>query len=94
MGLDPDLNKINIFWKLVINIEFNKAIIDATMIYVLHTNQSSFYDVWEFLVGNHFRRLLIIYQGMPYNCCAKRGDIGNTSLYYAKTFLRLIPVMH
>jgi orotidine-5'-phosphate decarboxylase len=90
VGLDTDLSKIPpqlldtedpIF-------EFNKAIIDATKDFaVAYKPNIAFYECygpkgWESL------QKTIDY--IPENCFtiadAKRGDIGNTSSYYAKTF--------
>ncbi len=94
VGLDTDLTKIPphlldcedpIF-------EFNKAIIDATKDYaVAYKPNIAFYECygpkgWESL------RKTIDY--IPDNILtiadAKRGDIGNTSTYYAKTFFEYL----
>ena len=90
VGLDPDLNKIPAHLHHLEDpvFEFNKAIIDATKQYtVAYKPNIAFYELlgpsgWESL------RKTIDY--IPSNILtiadAKRGDIGNTSTYYAKTF--------
>jgi orotidine-5'-phosphate decarboxylase len=94
VGLDPDLSKIpQHLLELEDPIfEFNKAIIDATKDYaVAFKPNTAFYEChgskgWESLAKT------IDY--IPSNCFiiadAKRGDIGNTSNYYAKTFFETI----
>jgi orotidine-5'-phosphate decarboxylase len=85
VGLDTDPAKIPAGVSML---EFNKAIIDATKPYcVAYKPNIAFYEClgaegWEILeetvkyIGNdHFTI-----------ADAKRGDIGNTSTYYAKTF--------
>lgn len=85
VGLDTDPAKIPAGVSML---EFNKAIIDATRPYcVAYKPNIAFYEClgaegWEILdetvkyIGNdHFTI-----------ADAKRGDIGNTSTYYAKTF--------
>lgn len=90
VGLDTDLDKIPSHLLSTEDpvFEFNKAIIDATKDYaVAYKPNIAFYEClgpkgWESL------KKTIDY--IPENCFviadAKRGDIGNTSLYYAKTF--------
>jgi len=85
VGLDTDVDKIPAGMSML---EFNKAIIDATRdISVAYKPNIAFYEClgkegWDVLeqtlahIGNdHFTI-----------ADAKRGDIGNTSGYYAKTF--------
>lgn len=94
VGLDTDLDKIP---KHLLKEEdpifaFNKAIIDATKDFcVAYKPNSAFYEClgpkgWESL------KKTIDY--IPKNCLtiadAKRGDIGNTSKYYAKTFFEYL----
>lgn len=94
VGLDPDLDKLP---SHLLNyedpiFEFNKAIIDSTKDYcVAYKPNIAFYEVlgpkgWESL------KKTIDY--IPNNCFiiadAKRGDIGNTSNYYAKTFFEYL----
>lgn len=93
IGLDTDINKIpQHLLKLDDPIfEFNKQIIDATHdLVVAYKPNIAFYEVmgpkgWESLqktvdhIRNTTKEILIIAD-------AKRGDIGNTSAMYAKTF--------
>ncbi len=93
IGLDSDLDKIP---KTLVSandpiFEFNKAIIDATNKYAIaYKPNLAFYECngisgWISLektidyVRNNYPKLLLIAD-------AKRGDIGNTSKMYAKTF--------
>ncbi|MFA7272544.1 MAG: orotidine-5'-phosphate decarboxylase [Crocinitomicaceae bacterium] len=90
IGLDTDLEKIPAqFLEMEDPIfEFNKAIIDATKDYcVAYKPNIAFYEChgtkgWESLR----KTLEYIPQNIFTIADAKRGDIGNTSLYYAKTF--------
>lgn len=94
VGLDTDLSKIPAFLLETEDpiFEFNKAIIDATKDFtVAYKPNIAFYEClgpqgWESL------RKTIDY--IPQNCFviadAKRGDIGNTSSYYAKTFFEYL----
>lgn len=94
VGLDPDLSKIppHLLETEDPIFEFNKAIIDATKDYtVAYKPNTAFYEChgskgWDALAKT------IAY--IPSNCFviadAKRGDIGNTSNYYAKTFFETI----
>lgn len=95
VGLDPDLNKIP---KHLLEEEdpifaFNKAIIDATSDYcVAYKPNTAFYECYG-VKGWESLEKTINY--IPKNCFiiadAKRGDIGNTSTYYAKTFFETLP---
>ncbi len=95
VGLDPDLNKIP---KHLLKEEdpifaFNKAIIDATSDYcVAYKPNTAFYECYG-VKGWESLEKTINY--IPKNCFiiadAKRGDIGNTSTYYAKTFFETLP---
>jgi orotidine-5'-phosphate decarboxylase len=90
VGLDTDLSKIPphllecedpIF-------EFNKAIIDATKDFtVAYKPNIAFYECYGPKGWESLRKTL---EYIPKNIFtiadAKRGDIGNTSTYYAKTF--------
>ena len=90
VGLDTDLDKIPAHLLQTEDpvFEFNKAIIDATNdLCVAYKPNIAFYEAlgpkgWESL------KKTIDY--IPSHCMtiadAKRGDIGNTSTYYAKTF--------
>ena len=93
MGLDTDPKKMP---QCVFDLhdpvfEFNKAIIDATAPYcVAYKPNLAFYEAYglkgmesfvktiNYLKGNHPHHLII--------ADAKRGDIGNTSQLYARTF--------
>jgi len=90
VGLDPDLNKLP---KHLLEtddpvFEFNKAIIDATKEYcVAYKPNLAFYECLGIKGWKSFQKTV---EYIPEDCLiiadAKRGDIGNTSLYYAKTF--------
>lgn len=90
VGLDTDINLIPEFlfdFKDPV-FEFNRQIIDATHdLCVAYKPNSAFYESrgikgWESLIKT--------WQYLPKDCLsiidAKRGDIGNTSLMYAKAF--------
>lgn len=85
VGLDSDPSKIPAGISLI---DFNKAIIDATRDYcVAYKPNLAFYEClgkegWEILEET------VKYIGHDHFTIAdaKRGDIGNTSSYYAKTF--------
>lgn len=94
VGLDTDLDKIPAHLLQTEDpiFEFNKAIIDATKdLCVAYKPNVAFYEAlgpkgWESL------KKTIDY--IPSHCMtiadAKRGDIGNTSSYYAKTFFEYL----
>lgn len=90
IGLDTDLSKIPAHFLDMDDpiFEFNKAIIDATKDYcVAYKPNIAFYECygpkgWESLQ----KTLDYIPKDIFTIADAKRGDIGNTSLYYAKTF--------
>ncbi len=90
VGLDTDIDKIpaHLLESEDPIFEFNKAIIDATKEYcVAYKPNIAFYEChgpkgWESL-----RKTLEYIPKTHFTIAdAKRGDIGNTSLYYAKTF--------
>ncbi len=90
VGLDADLTKIpSHLLELEDPIfEFNKAIIEATSdLAVAYKPNIAFYECLGEKGWISLRKTLEI---IPENCFtiadAKRGDIGNTSRYYAKTF--------
>ncbi|MCO5259095.1 MAG: orotidine-5'-phosphate decarboxylase [Crocinitomicaceae bacterium] len=90
VGLDTDLSKIpsHLLDTEDPIFEFNKAIIDATKDYcVAYKPNNAFYECYG-VKGWESLKKTIDY--IPNNCFiiadAKRGDIGNTSGYYAKTF--------
>ena len=90
VGLDPDMTKIP---KHLLDFEdpiyeFNKGIIDATKDFaVAYKPNIAFY---ECLGSKGWDTLQKTEAYIPDNCFkiadAKRGDIGNTSKYYAKAF--------
>ncbi len=90
IGLDTDLTKIPAHFLEMEDpiFEFNKAIIDATKdLCVAYKPNIAFYEChgvkgWESLQ----KTLEYIPQDIFTIADAKRGDIGNTSLYYAQTF--------
>lgn len=94
VGLDPEIEKIPSFLKKMKNpvYEFNKRIIDATQEYaVAYKPNIAFYESLG-LAGWHALELTVKYIRKKYPdifiiADAKRGDIGNTSRLYAKTFL-------
>lgn len=90
VGLDTDLNKIppHLLETEDPIFEFNKAIIDATKEYcVAYKPNIAFY---EMLGASGWESLQKTIEYIPTThftiADAKRGDIGNTSLYYANTF--------
>jgi orotidine-5'-phosphate decarboxylase len=94
VGLDPDLSLVPEILRSEKNpiLEFNRAIIDATLEYAgAYKPNFAFYEAmgiegWQILIDTvkHIRsrsdKVLIIAD-------AKRGDIGNTSLKYAQAIL-------
>jgi orotidine-5'-phosphate decarboxylase len=95
VGLDTDASKLPHHLKDAPNniVAFNKAIIDATKQYcVSYKINTAFYESmgvkgWEameetlhYIPNTHFKI-----------ADAKRGDIGNTSSHYAKTFFETLP---
>ena len=94
VGLDPDLTKLP---KHLLELEdpifeFNKQIIDATKAYcVAYKPNLAFYEClspkgWESLK----KTLDYIPKDIFTIADAKRGDIGNTSEMYAKTFFEYL----
>jgi orotidine-5'-phosphate decarboxylase len=90
VGLDSDINKIpkhlHSFYDPVF--EFNKRIVDATKEYaVAYKLNLAFYEVRGVEGWRSLERTISI---IPSDCLliadAKRGDIFNSSAYYAKTF--------
>jgi orotidine-5'-phosphate decarboxylase len=90
VGLDTDINKIPKFLLKEEDpiFEFNKRIIDATKhVAVAYKPNLAFYEChgpagWESLR----KTMDYIPEGIFTIADAKRGDIGNTSNYYAQTF--------
>lgn len=90
VGLDPDLSKLPPHLLVTADpiFEFNKAIIDATKDFcVAYKPNTAFYECHG-VKGWQSLQKTIDY--IPKDCLiiadAKRGDIGNTSSFYAKTF--------
>ena len=95
VGLDTDITKLpkHLFGKPNAVIDFNKAIINATKDYcVSYKINTAFYESqgvkgWEAMEAT--------LQNIPSThftiADAKRGDIGNTSAQYAKTFFEVLP---
>ncbi len=98
VGLDSEIEKIPSFLLKERDpvFEFNKRIIDATHeITVAYKPNSAFYECngaagWKSLEAT-IRYIKENYPGIFVIADAKRGDIGNTSRMYAKTFLENMP---
>ncbi len=95
VGLDTELSKIP--QHLMADDDpiysFNKAIIEATSPYaVAYKINLAFYEQYGLSGWKSMEKTL---QAIPENCFviadAKRGDIGNTSKMYAKTFFETYP---
>ena len=90
VGLDPDMSKIPAHLLEMDDpiFEFNKAIIDATHPYAVAFKPNTAFFECHGAAGWEALQKTIAY--IPKECMviadAKRGDIGNTSSYYAKTF--------
>jgi orotidine-5'-phosphate decarboxylase len=95
VGLDSDINKIpkHLLGSPDPVFEFNKLIIEATHQYsVAYKINTAFYESrgvkgWESLE----KTVNAIPQGIFTIADAKRGDIGNTSNHYARTFFETFP---
>ncbi len=95
VGLDTDLSKIPAHLLSFEDpiFEFNKAIIDATKdLAVAYKPNIAFYERYGVKGWQSLEKTL---NYIPKECFtiadAKRGDIGNTSLYYAETFFKTFP---
>lgn len=93
VGLDTDINKIPDFLKNDKDaiFEFNKAIIDATAPYcVAYKPNLAFYECYGIEGIRALEKTISYIRGAYPNhfiiADAKRGDIGNTSAMYAKSF--------
>lgn len=94
VGLDPDMGKLP---KHLLEyddpiFEFNKAIIDATHPYaVAYKPNTAFFECHGSKGWDSLEKTI---NYIPSECMiiadAKRGDIGNTSSYYAKTFFETL----
>jgi orotidine-5'-phosphate decarboxylase len=98
VGLDSELGKIPSFIRKLKNpvYEFNKRIVDATQARaVAYKPNVAFYESLG-TPGWHALELTVKYIRKKYPdlfiiADAKRGDIGNTSRMYARTFLQNMP---
>jgi orotidine-5'-phosphate decarboxylase len=94
VGLDPDMSKIPAHLLEMDDpiFEFNKAIIDATHPYAVAFKPNTAFFECHGSKGWDSLEKTINY--IPNECMiiadAKRGDIGNTSTYYAKTFFETL----
>jgi len=94
VGLDPDMSKIPTHLLELDDpiFEFNKAIIDATHPYAVAFKPNTAFFECHGSKGWDSLEKTINY--IPKECMiiadAKRGDIGNTSTYYAKTFFETL----
>ena len=93
VGLDTDLKKIpqHLLNEEDAIFEFNKAIIDATAPYcVSYKPNLAFYEAFGVKGLQSFEKTIdYLKQNYPHHFIvadAKRGDIGNTSAMYARTF--------
>jgi orotidine-5'-phosphate decarboxylase len=90
VGLDTDLTKIpkHLLEKEDPIFEFNKAIIDATKDFcVAYKPNIAFYECYGPKGWESLKKTLDYIPSNIFTIAdAKRGDIGNTSTYYAKTF--------
>jgi len=95
VGLDTDLNKIpeHLLQEEDPAFSFNKAIIDATKDYaVAYKINTAFYEAQGIEGWKTMQRTLdYIPQDIFTIADAKRGDIGNTSEQYARTFFFTYP---
>jgi orotidine-5'-phosphate decarboxylase len=95
VGLDTDIQKIppHLLQEANPILAFNKAIIDATKAYaVAYKINTAFYEAMG-IKGWEIMEQTLAY--IPKDCFtiadAKRGDIGNTSEQYARTFFETFP---
>ncbi len=95
VGLDTDLSKIPVHLLELEDpiFEFNKAIIDATKDYcVAYKPNIAFYECYGEKGWKALEKTLNYIPKTHFTIAdAKRGDIGNTSSYYAKTFFETYP---
>ena len=95
MGLDTDTTKIpkHLQTRPDAVFEFNKAIIDATKNYcVSYKINTAFYEAMGLKGWEAMEKTLHYIPSTHFKIAdAKRGDIGNTSSQYAKTFFEILP---
>lgn len=90
VGLDTDITKIPEYLQSRSNavLQFNKAIIDATKDYCIgYKINTAFYEAIGLKGWQYLEETLAYIPSTHFKIAdAKRGDIGNTSAQYAKTF--------
>jgi orotidine-5'-phosphate decarboxylase len=95
VGLDTDITKIPKHLRDLADpvFEFNKAIIDATKDYcVSYKINTAFYESQGMKGWESMEKTLYYIPETHFKIAdAKRGDIGNTSAQYAKTFFEVLP---
>lgn len=95
VGLDTDTTKIpkHLQSRPDAVFEFNKAIIDATKDYcVSYKINTAFYEAMGLKGWEAMEKTLHYIPATHFKIAdAKRGDIGNTSSQYAKTFFEILP---
>ena len=95
VGLDTDINKIPIHLQSNPDpvFAFNKAIIDATKDHcVSYKINTAFYESQGLKGWEAMEKTLHYIPSTHFTIAdAKRGDIGNTSAQYAKTFFETLP---
>ncbi len=95
VGLDTDADKLPQHFKQQRDgiVQFNKAIIDATKEYcVAYKINTAFYESQGIKGWQAMEETLHYIPGSHFSIAdAKRGDIGNTSAQYAKTFFETLP---
>jgi len=95
VGLDTDITKIPKHLQSVPDavVEFNKGVIDATKDHCIgYKINTAFYEVYGVKGWEIFEQTLEHIPSTHFKIAdAKRGDIGNTSAQYAKTFFETYP---
>ncbi|MGI8950049.1 MAG: orotidine-5'-phosphate decarboxylase [Chitinophagaceae bacterium] len=95
VGLDTDVTKIPKHLQSAADavFEFNKAIIDATKNYcVAYKINTAFYEAQGLKGWKMMEKTLHYIPSTHFKIAdAKRGDIGNSSVQYAKTFFEIFP---
>lgn len=95
VGLDTDIDKLPDHLKTHANgvLAFNKAIIDATKDHcVSYKINTAFYESLGLKGWEMMAETLAYIPNTHFTIAdAKRGDIGNTSAQYAKTFFEVLP---
>ncbi len=90
VGLDTEVNKLPACIPRTTEgiVQFNKLMIEATLPYCVgYKINTAFYEVWGSKGWDMIAETLSYIPSSHFTIAdAKRGDIGNTSLQYAKTF--------